>query len=76
MAAEPLLIPVMRGGQRIAPAEANQRADAIAARMGLARLPLRFRQINREAKYPVHLQQGAEGSLEKVRQRVRRFAVK
>ena len=34
------------------------------------------RQISREAKYPVHFSRALQGSLEKVRQRVRRFAVK
>jgi nicotinate phosphoribosyltransferase len=72
---EPLLIPVMRQGRRIAPAEPiSVLRDRCAE--GLARLPQRFRQISREAKYPVHHSRALERSLENVRQRVRRFAVK
>jgi nicotinate phosphoribosyltransferase len=65
----------MRGGKRTAPAESiSVLRERCAA--GLARLPERIRQIHRPAKYPVHFSQALEGSLEKVRQRVRRFAVK
>jgi nicotinate phosphoribosyltransferase len=72
---QPLLIPVMREGRRIAPAEPiSVLRDRCAD--GLARLPQRFRQINREAKYPLDHSKALERSLEKVRQRVRRFAVK
>jgi nicotinate phosphoribosyltransferase len=71
----PLLIPMMRAGKRIAPAESiSVLRDRCAD--GLAHLPPRVRQIQREAKYPVHFSKALEGSLEKVRQRIRRFAVK
>jgi nicotinate phosphoribosyltransferase len=72
---EPLLIPVMREGRRIAPAEPIRVLRDRCAE-GLARLPQRFRQIHREAKYRVDHSKALERSLEKVRQRVRRFAVK
>src|SRR5271170_5914088 len=72
---EPLLVEVMRDGRRIAPAEPVKvlRDRCIA---GLARLPLRYRQISRAARYPVRYSKALQGSLEKVRQRVRSFAVK
>jgi nicotinate phosphoribosyltransferase len=73
--AEPLLIEVMRDGRRTAPAEP---VGVLRERclQGLARLPQRFRQINRAAAYPVHYSKALRASLEKVRQRIRRFAVK
>lgn len=72
---EPLLVEVMRGGRRIAAAEPiNVLRDRCIA--GLARLPQRYRQINREAVYPVHYSKRLQGSLKKVRQRIRSFAVK
>lgn len=67
---EPLLVPVMHGGERISPAtsvrEARERCQA-----GLARLPERYRQIFRSASYPVRTSARLEGLLEKVRRRVR-----
>lgn len=72
---EPLLVQVMRAGRRTSPAEPiSGLHDRCAAQ--LKRLPGRYQQIHRTAKYPVHYSKALEGSLEKVRQRVRRFAVK
>jgi nicotinate phosphoribosyltransferase len=72
---EPLLIEVMRGGRRTAPAEP---VSILRERclQGLARLPQRYRQINRAVAYPVRYTKALHASLEKVRQRIRRFAVK
>jgi hypothetical protein len=42
---------------------------------GLARLPRRYRQINRTAVYPVRYSKRLEGLLEKLRRRVRRAAL-
>jgi nicotinate phosphoribosyltransferase len=71
----PLLVEVMRGGRRTAPAEpVNILRERCVA--GLARLPERYRQINRAATYPVHYSKPLKASLEKVRQRIRRIAVK
>jgi len=72
---EPLLVEVMRDGRRGAPPEpVNILRDRCIA--GLARLPERYRQITRAAKYPVSYSKALQASLEKVRQRVRSFAVK
>jgi nicotinate phosphoribosyltransferase len=72
---EALLIEVMRGGRRITPSEpVNALRDRCLA--GLARLPQRYRQISRAATYPVRYSKLLKASLEKVRQRVRRVAVK
>jgi nicotinate phosphoribosyltransferase len=72
---EALLVEVMRAGRRIVPAESveimRERASA-----GLSRLPRRYRQINRSAVYPVRYSKDLKDCLEKVRQRVRRSAVK
>jgi len=72
---EPLLVQIMRGGRRIAPAES---VSALRDRCtsGLARLPKRYRQIGRTAVYPVHYSKRLQALLEEVRKRVRRFAVK
>jgi len=72
---EPLLVEFMREGKRAAPAEpiAALRERCIA---GLARLPKRYRQIHRKAAYPVHHSKRLRGLLEKVRESVRRSAVK
>jgi nicotinate phosphoribosyltransferase len=72
---EPLLIEVMRDGRRTAPAEP---VSILRERclQGLARLPQRYRQINRAVAYPVRYTKALHASLEKVRQRIRRFAVK
>jgi nicotinate phosphoribosyltransferase len=65
----------MRGGRQVAPAEP---VGALRERCltGLARLPQRCRQINRAAAYPVRYSKQLEELLEKVRRRVRGFAVK
>jgi nicotinate phosphoribosyltransferase len=72
---DPMLIEVMRAGQRIAPAESISvlRGRCIA---GLAQLPQRFLRINRTAVYPVRYSQQLKTMLEKVRRRVRRAAKK
>lgn len=72
---EPLLVEVMRGGRRVAPAEP---VGALRERClaGLARLPQRYRQINRAVVYPVRYSKQLDRLLEKVRRRVRGFAVK
>jgi nicotinate phosphoribosyltransferase len=72
---EPLLIEVMRDGRRAASAEP---VSILRERclQGLARLPQRYRQINRAVAYPVRYTKALHASLEKVRQRIRRFAVK
>jgi nicotinate phosphoribosyltransferase len=72
---EALLVEVMRDGRRTAPAEpVNVLRERCVA--GLARLPARYRQINRAAAYPVRYSKQLKASLEKVRQRIRRSAVK
>jgi nicotinate phosphoribosyltransferase len=70
-----LLVEVMRGGRRLTPREP---VSALRARClaGLARLPKPLRQINRVAVYPVRHSKTLHSLLEKVRQRVRRSAVK
>jgi nicotinate phosphoribosyltransferase len=72
---QPLLIEIMRGGRRIAPPEPLSilRDRCMAA---LAQLPERYRQITRAPNYPVRYSKGLKASLEKVRERVHRSAVK
>src|SRR5580704_17240169 len=72
---KPLLVEVMRGGQRVAPKEsvAALRERCLAE---LSHLPKRLRQINRAATYPVHYNKRLETMLEKVRRRIRRTALK
>jgi len=72
---EPLLVEVMRGGRRLQAAEG---IDALRARClsGLARLPRRYRQIDRSAVYPVAHSKRLEAMLDKVRRRVRRAAAR
>ncbi|MGB0033963.1 MAG: nicotinate phosphoribosyltransferase [Candidatus Acidiferrales bacterium] len=72
---QPLLVEVMRGGRRVAPAEpiGILRARCID---GLARLPERFRRIDRSAAYRVRYSKRLEAMLEKVRRRIRRSALK
>lgn len=69
---EPLLVQVMRGGRRLAPAEPVH-ALRERCRAGLARLPARFRQVNRNASYPVRYSEQLDKMLEKVRRRVSRL---
>jgi nicotinate phosphoribosyltransferase len=70
---EPLLVPVVRGGRRVASEEPigvlRERCSA-----GLARLPARFRQIDRTAVYPVRYSKRLQKMLAEVRRRVRRAA--
>ena len=72
---EPLLMEVMRNGERVEPMEPVSvlRERCIA---GLARLPLRCHQINRSSVYRVQYSQRLKALLEKVRTRVRRSAKK
>jgi nicotinate phosphoribosyltransferase len=72
---EQMLSEVMRAGRRTTPpqAVADLRARCLA---GLARLPGRYRQINRAAVYPVRYSKRLEGLLEKLRRRVRRAALR
>jgi nicotinate phosphoribosyltransferase len=72
---EPMIIQVMRGGQRITSPEpvSELRARCLAS---LARLPRPYRQIDRTAAYPVRYTKSLEGLLEKLRRRVRRAALK
>jgi nicotinate phosphoribosyltransferase len=72
---QPLLVEVMRGGRRTAPAESVSalRDRCIAS---LALLPQRYRQIKRSAVYPVRYSKRLSALQEEVRKRVRRFAVK
>jgi nicotinate phosphoribosyltransferase len=72
---EPLLIEVMRGGKRTVPQVpvSDSRALCLA---NLARLPEKYRQINRTAEYPVIYTTDLESMLEKVRKRVRGSATK
>ncbi|HTV60893.1 MAG TPA: nicotinate phosphoribosyltransferase [Verrucomicrobiae bacterium] len=71
---EPLLLPVMRNGKRTLPPEpiAALRARCSA---GLARLPEKFRRIDRQEKYPVKYGKSLERMLDKVRRRVRKSAL-
>jgi nicotinate phosphoribosyltransferase len=72
---QPLLIEVMRGGQRVAPAEPiNALRDRCVA--GLAHLPTRYRDINKAAVYPVRYTKRLRAMRDAVKQRIRRFAIK
>jgi nicotinate phosphoribosyltransferase len=72
---EPMLVEVMRGGQRVTPAESISvlRGRCINC---LSRLPQRFLQNNRAAVYSVRYSQRLKKMLEEVRRRVRRAARK
>jgi nicotinate phosphoribosyltransferase len=73
--AEPLLVQVMQDGRRVAPKEplTALRERCIAS---LARLPKRYLQLRRSAKYPVRYSQRLKAMLEQVRRRVQHSAVK
>jgi hypothetical protein len=70
-----MLIAVMRGGRRVAPAESISvlRGRCIS---GLAQLPQKFLQINRSEVYPVRYSQQLKKMLERVRRRIRGSALK
>ncbi|MFY9529673.1 MAG: nicotinate phosphoribosyltransferase [Candidatus Acidiferrales bacterium] len=72
---EPLLIQVMRDGRRIVPPAPVSEAQE-KCRVGLARLPERYRQIFRSASYPVRTSARLEAMLEIVRRRVGRAAAR
>src|SRR5277367_5811214 len=72
---EPLLIEVMRSGKRIVAQIPVSDSRAWCA-ANLARLPQKYRQINRTAEYPVIYTTDLESMLEKVRKRVRGSAAK
>jgi nicotinate phosphoribosyltransferase len=71
---EPLLIEVMRGGKRTLPQIPVSDSRTLCA-SNLARLPKKYRQINRTAVYPVTYTTDLEALLEKVRKRVRGSAL-
>ena len=66
---EPMLIHVMRDGKRILPQVAVGDSRALCA-ANLARLPRKYRQMNRPAEYPVIYTTDLESLLETVRKRV------
>lgn len=72
---EPMLVEVMRGGRRTTPAEqvVDLRGRCLS---GLARLPAKYRQINRTAEYPVHYTKRLMQHLEKLRKRIQKAAPK
>ncbi|HUJ32912.1 MAG TPA: nicotinate phosphoribosyltransferase [Candidatus Acidoferrum sp.] len=72
---QPLLVEVMHGGRRTKPAEAigELRSRSLES---LARLPAKYKQINRSAEYPVRHSKQLETMLEQVRRRIRRSAMK
>jgi nicotinate phosphoribosyltransferase len=72
---EALLVQVMQDGRRVGPAEPVH-ALRERCKEGLARLPARFRQVNRNASYPVRYSERLDKMLEQVRRRVSRLAVK
>jgi nicotinate phosphoribosyltransferase len=72
---EVLLIEVMRGGRRILPSEST--AQLRERCLGnLARLPRRYRQIRRNAVYPVRYSKRLMAMRDQVRQRIRGSALK
>jgi nicotinate phosphoribosyltransferase len=72
---QPLLVEVMRNGKRTTPPVPVSDLRAFCA-ANLARLPQKYRQINRSAEYPVIYTTDLESLLEKVRTRVRGSKVK
>jgi len=72
---EPLLVEVMRQGRRATSPEsiAALRERCVA---GVARLPKRYRQLNRSAVYPVRYSKRLHRLLDEIRRSVRRSAVK
>ena len=71
----PLLVEVMRSGRRTAaPESVSALRDRCVA--GLARLPNRYRRIDRAAVYPVSYSKRLKTMLEKVRRRIRSSALK
>jgi len=68
---EPLLIPVMRNGKRVtAPESLETLQERCAA--GIARLPKRYLDLKREAKFPVTYSKNLQTLLEEVRERVKK----
>lgn len=70
---EPLLVPVMRAGERIAPAETLTAARVRCAE-SLKRLPGHLFSIGRAASYPVRHSKPLNALLERVRRRIRQRA--
>jgi len=70
-----LLVEVMRGGKRILPPEPISVLRARCA-AGLARLPEKYRRIDRQAAYPVKYSKSLERMLDKVRRRVKKSAIR
>ncbi len=73
--AEALLVEVMRGGRRTAPAESLGALGERCA-VGLARLPRRYLQIDRTVAYRVQYSKRLEAMLDQMRRRVRRTTAK
>jgi nicotinate phosphoribosyltransferase len=74
-AGEPLLAPVMRGGERLAPAAPLQEAQA-RCRQQLQRLPARLRELAPVAEpYPVGHSARLEKLLARVRERIARMSL-
>lgn len=72
---QPLLVEVMRAGGRLAkPEPINTLRDRSIA--NLAKLPSRYRQLQRSAVYPVRYTKRLTAMRDEVKQRVRRFALK
>ena len=71
---EPLLVQVMRNGKRVV---APEPIAALRERctVGLARLPEKYRRIDRSASYPVKYGKTLERMLDKVRRRVKKSAI-
>jgi nicotinate phosphoribosyltransferase len=69
--AEPLLIEAMRGGRRVVNPETTLQARERCA-AGLRRLPEKYRQLKRDAAYPVRYSARLEALLDSLKKRVRR----
>jgi nicotinate phosphoribosyltransferase len=73
--AQPLLVPVMRKGRRVGPAQSIEQARGRCS-AGLAHLPKSCRQISQSAVYPVRYSKMVKDLLADVRERVRRSALR
>jgi len=72
---KPLLVEVMKNGRRTKmPEPISELRERCVAELGC--LPERYLRIDRDSAYPVHYSKSLERLLEKVRQRVRRSALK
>ncbi len=73
--AEPLLVPVMKDGKRVAKTETTLEARDRCLK-SLARLPERYRQLRRDVEYPVRYSARLKSLLETVKRSVRRASKK